>query len=613
MTDQRSRRAARLERRSRLTRPFGVLAAGLTIAGASLGLVALPTTAGATTLTAGSYTGADPQAPNTPSYDFSFYVSSSGTKIQNVWFPNISVTCAPGGTPLAFPIAINSAKLNADGSFAVSQSQKGDYAGNPATFKIAFSGQASGTGAGGQPTVAGTLSETVSYANGTSYSCPSGNLSWSALRDADQTVTTGAPPIGSYTGADPQALNTPSYDFTFDVSSAQTELQDIAFPHITETCSPGGSVPAFPVVLDAVPLASNGSFKTSQIQTGDYNGNPATWKIAFAGNFHGLNSSGYARAAGDLTETMSYTAGGNTYNCSSNKLAFSAAYDASQTVTTGKPPVGSYTGADPQALNTPSYDFTFYVSGNQKALQNIAFPNISVTCAPGATTPAFPIAIDSVKVKQGAFGTSETWNGVYNGSPATYGVTFAGNFHGENSTGAARVNGSMTATLSYTAGQTSYSCTSDKLAFSAAYDASQTVTNPPPPPGTYTGADPQALNTPSYDFTYSVSSDQTAVQNVAFPHITMDCAPGNGTVVTNIAIPSIALNADGSFGTTQTTTGTVSGNPATFTTTFGGVFHGEDTHGLARAAGSMVESVTYTASGTSYTCSSNPLSWYATA
>ena len=605
---------------SRLARPLGILATGLTIAGASLGLVAAPTAAGAVApatsgsgLTAGSYTGADPQAPNTPSYDFSFYVSSSGTKIQNIWFPRIQVTCEPGATTLAFPIAISSAKLSADGSFSVSQSQKGDYAGYPATFKIAMSGQASGTGAGGQPTVSGSLNETVSYSNGTSYSCPTGTLSWSAIRDASQSVTTGAPPIGSYTGADPQALNTPSYDFTFDVSSTQTELQDVAFPTISLTCSPGGSTPAFPVVLDAVPLATNGSFKTTETQTGEYSGNPATFKTSFAGNFHGLNASGLARVAGDLTETMAYSAGGTNYSCTSNKLAFSAAYDANQTVTTGKPPVGSYTGADPQALNTPSYDFTFYVSGNQKALQNIAFPTITVTCAPGASAPSFPIAIDSVKVKKGSFGTSETWNGVYNGNPATYGVTFAGNFHGENASGAARVNGSLTATMSFKIGSVSYSCTSNKLAFSAAYDASQTVTNPPPPVGTYTGGDPQALNTPSYDFTYSVSSDETAIQNVAFPHITMDCAPGNGTVVAPISIASIALNADGSFGTTQTATGTVGGDPATFTTTFGGVFHGEDSHGLARAAGSMVDSVTYMASGTSYTCSSNPLSWYATA
>ena len=71
-------------------------------------------------------------------------------------------------------------------------------------------------------------------------------------------------------------------------------------------------------------------FTTSQTQTGDYDGFPATFKTAFAGNFHGLNSSGLARAAGDLTETMSYTAGGTNYSCTSNQLAFAAAYDATR-------------------------------------------------------------------------------------------------------------------------------------------------------------------------------------------------------------------------------------------------------------------------------------------
>ena len=281
---------------------------------------------------------------------------------QNVALPAVQVTCAPGGTKLDFPLAISSAKLNVGGSFSVSQSQKGDYAGYPATFKIAMSGQAGAAGAGGQPTMAGALSETVTYSNGTKFSCPSGTLSWTAIRDASQSLTTGAPPIGSYTGASPQGLNS-NYNFTYDVSSKQTALQDVSFPAVDLTCSPGDGVPSVPVVLDSVPLAANGSFTTSQTQAGDYNGFPATFKTAFAGNFHGLNSSGLARAAGDLTETMTYTAGGTNYSCTSNQLAFAAAYDANQTVTTGKPPVGSYTGASPQGLNS-NYNFTAYVSGN---------------------------------------------------------------------------------------------------------------------------------------------------------------------------------------------------------------------------------------------------------
>ena len=122
--------------------------------------------------------------------------------------------------------------------------------------------------------------------------------------------------------------------------------------------------------------------------------------------------------------------------------------------------------------------------------------------------------------------------------------------------------------MSYKAGAVTYSCTSNKLAIAATYDASQTVTSPPPPAGTYTGASPQGLNS-NYNFTYSVSSDQTSVENVTFPAVNMDCAPGNGTVTAPVSIASIALNSDGSFGTTQTTGGTVGGNPATFTTTFG--------------------------------------------
>ena len=129
----------------------------------------------AATLTAGSYTGVDPQEPNTPSYDFTFYVSSNGTSIQNVSFPTIDLNCTPGDNSMAPPIVIDSVALNSGGSFSTTQTQTGDYLGYQATYKVAFNGKANGTASDGQPIVAGKLKESVTYSNGVSYTCASGS------------------------------------------------------------------------------------------------------------------------------------------------------------------------------------------------------------------------------------------------------------------------------------------------------------------------------------------------------------------------------------------------------------------------------------------------------
>ena len=116
-------------------------------------------------------------------------------------------------------------------------------------------------------------------------------------------MTASNPPAGSYTARNPQN----NYPITFYVSSSQTSLQDISIPTVYLDCAPGNASASQPFGIASVPLASNGSFNTTTTQTGVYNGFPAKFTYTFRGNFHGVDPSGAARAAGTFQETMTFT------------------------------------------------------------------------------------------------------------------------------------------------------------------------------------------------------------------------------------------------------------------------------------------------------------------
>jgi hypothetical protein len=424
----------------------------------------------AVTMPAGSYRGVDPQAPNTPAYNLVFYVSPSRTAVQDVAFPAIELTCLPGGGEPVVPLTLDSIPISASGAFSTSATQQVDYEHLPGQLNIALAGHFSGFATTGQPSLTGTLTVKMTYTNGASYKCTASNLVWKATRDQQQTVTSGEPAVGSYTGADPQAPNTPAYDFTFYVASSQTALQDVAFPDILLNCTPGNGALLFPMALDTVPVRSDGSFDATVTQAGDYAGFNAVFTIKFQGHFHGLDSTGDWRAAGSLTETMSYT-NGSSYTCMANQESWYARRDTQQTTTTGLPPAGTYRGADPQAPNTPVYDFTFDVTTGPAQLQDVTFPDIIITCAPGGATAATTFALDPIVLaSDGSFATTQTQAGTYRGNAATYTFDFQGHFHGLNAKGNARAAGSLTETMTYTNG-VSYSCTSNKLSWSAAFSS----------------------------------------------------------------------------------------------------------------------------------------------
>ena len=406
-------------------------------------------------LTTGSYSGL-----TGPGYPMDFYVSGNEESLQDITVNPLYLTCSPGGATPSFHVSINSVALASDGSFSSTTTQDGDYNGFPATFTIALKGKPTGLNSQGMPEAAGSIKETMTYSDGTAFSCTSKKVSWSATWDTDQTVTTGRPPVGSYSG-----LTSPGYPLDFYVSGNKKSLQDITVNPLYLTCSPGGATPGFHVSINSVALASNGSFSSTTTQDGDYNGNPATFTIDFQGNFHGLNSSGLARAAGSITETMTYSDSGTSYTCTSNQVSWSSARDASQSVTTGPPPVGSYSG-----LTSPGYPMDFDVSGSQTDLQDITVDPLYLTCSPGDATPGFHVSINSVALaSNGSFSSTTTQDGDYNGNPANFTIDFQGNFHGLNSSGLTRAAGSITETMTYSDSGTSYTCTSNQVSWSVSH------------------------------------------------------------------------------------------------------------------------------------------------
>jgi hypothetical protein len=264
---------------------------------------------------AGSYSAVNPQT----GFPITFYVSSTKTSLQDISIPTVYLDCAPGNATPAEPFAIAAAPLKADGSFTATTTQTGVYSGYLAKFTYTFRGNFHGLAPSGAARAAGTFQETLTYTNGTAYTCTSNTQSWTATRDSQPPQTTSPPPAGSYSAVNPQT----GFPITFSVSSSRTSLQDISIPTVYLDCAPGNATPAEPFAIAAAPLKADGSFTATTTKTGAYSGYPAKFTYTFRGNFHGLAPSGAARAAGTFQETLTYT-NGTPYTCTSNTQSWTA-------------------------------------------------------------------------------------------------------------------------------------------------------------------------------------------------------------------------------------------------------------------------------------------------
>jgi hypothetical protein len=250
-----------------------------------------------------------------------FYVSSTKTALQDISIRDAIVTCAPGGGSVTEPVGIASVALKSNGSFNATTTQHGVFEGFPATFTYTFEGNFHSLGATGSERAAGMFRETLTYTGAAAYSCSSNNQSWTAFRDSQPAQTTSAPPVGSYTGTNPQ---TGQATISFNVSS--NSLQDISIPDVIVTCAPGGGSVTEPLGIASITLVKSGwSFSSTTTDSGVFEGHPATFTYTFDGNFHSVGSSGSERAAGMFRVTLTYTS--TTANsCTSNNQSWTATF-----------------------------------------------------------------------------------------------------------------------------------------------------------------------------------------------------------------------------------------------------------------------------------------------
>ncbi len=553
--------------------------------------------------TPGSYTGETEGNVNLP--HVYFYVAPDGGSLEDVDIPGSAPSCTPSGSVNPAPVGITSIPINSDGSFSSTTTQTGLVEHQPATFTYTFEGQFSDTGA-----ITGTWREEVAYSNsGTSYSCTTGDESFTASLNAGQTgqnTPTASP--GSYTGDTEVEVNTPHVYFY--VAPDGGSIEDVDIPDSAPSCDATGvSVKSAPVGIASIPINSDGSFSSTTTQTGLVEHQPATFTYTFTGHFHGptTGTPGLARVDGIWREDVTYANSGLSYDCTTGNESFSAVLDKEQTgqnTPTASP--GSYTGDTEVEVNTPHV--YFYVAPDGGSIEDVDIPDSAPSCdATGVSVKSAPVGIASIPINSdGSFSSTTTQTGLVEHQPATFTYTFTGHFHGPTTgtPGLARVDGIWREDVTYANSGLSYDCTTGNESFSAVLDKEQTGQNTPTAsPGSYTGDTEVEVNTPHVYF--YVAPDGGSIEDVDIPDSAPSCdATGVSVKSAPVGIASIPINSDGSFSSTTTQTGLVEHQPATFTYTFTGHFHGPTTGtpGLARVDGIWREDVTYANSGLSYDC-----------
>jgi hypothetical protein len=381
-----------------------------------------------------------------------FFVSGDGARVQDLYV-QLSDACSPGGT-LNDHVEMDEVPIGSDGSFSKTAQQTGLIAHVPATFTYTFTGRFSGTNA------SGSIREDITYSNGTTYTCTTGLLSWTATLGSQGAQSTSAPP-GSYSGEVLLGGGVIT-GMSYYVSSDGKHLQDV-YVGLTLACTPGGSVNDH-LELDEVPIAADGSFAKTAEQHGIVNNVAATFHYAITGHVHGASTSGATRMAGTLRESITM-AGGATTECTSNNLSWNAEQPAQGAQTTA-PPAGAYQGEaflgggviTPLAFEAPG--------GTQLVTIHV---QLTLACIPGGTVTHELVIAGPVPIAaDGSFATRVEEASVAKGAAAKFTYTFSGHFHGFATNGKARMAGVVREDVVQTAGP-AYECTSNDKTWSATH------------------------------------------------------------------------------------------------------------------------------------------------
>jgi hypothetical protein len=263
-------------------------------------VAALGLTTSAFAATAGSYHGKTEQNGN----GVAFYVSASGTAIQDILVSATNPICMPGLGGIAYHLGIAKAKIES-GKFKASGSQTGiDRGGVEVKIADKFEGEFSGDSA------AGVYSEKVTYTqSGVIHHCALvGKTGWSASRDVQPTQTLAPPPSGGYAGntTEPIGGNTVSVP----VLSGGKSIQEFALSKANPICTPSaGGIEDFSFKLSSIAIKSTGEFVKKLEIKKPLPGNPAiegTFQYWASGRFHGTESLGKERVAGMYREKVTF-------------------------------------------------------------------------------------------------------------------------------------------------------------------------------------------------------------------------------------------------------------------------------------------------------------------
>ncbi len=382
-----------------------------------------------TSIAPGSYKGLDSQG-----YGVGFYVSGNGQQIQDVTVSDVGMSCSNGGgmSDLSFSIAQTPIT---NGAFTAATTQTT----STETITYTFRGAFESTG------VAGQLSETIALNSGTPYTCTSHTLSWSATRTAQGSQAATAPAPGSYKGLDSEG-----YGVGFYVSGNGQQIQDVTVSDVGMSCSNGGGMSDLSFSIAQTPI-TNGAFTAATTQTTS----TETITYTFTGHFHGLDTSGNTRVAGQLSETIALNSG-TPYTCTSHTLSWSATRTAQGSQAATAPAPGSYKGVDSEG-----YGVGFYVSGNGQQIQDVTVSDVGMSCSNGGGMSDLSFSIAQTPITNGAFTAATTQTT----STETITYTFTGHFHGLDTSGNTRVAGQLSETIALNSG-TPYTCTSHTLSWS---------------------------------------------------------------------------------------------------------------------------------------------------
>jgi hypothetical protein len=257
-------------------------------------------------------------------YGFSFFVSVGGTNLVNLAVTDL-VACTPAGSfPGTDQLVIPDIAIRPNGSFAATETQLGVFDNAKAKFSFSFAGRFYPATTAGPPTAAGTLRDNVVFpADGTTETCTTNVMPWTATHDPQAAPTNATAVPGSYSAPESGGHY---YGFSFNVLPGGHRLANISVDDLV-ACTPAGSFPgSSQIVIPGVAIAPDGSFAISTSEQGVFGSAAARFSFSFAGHFEGATPSGPLTVAGTLREDIVFSAGGTTELCSSNEQPWTATH-----------------------------------------------------------------------------------------------------------------------------------------------------------------------------------------------------------------------------------------------------------------------------------------------